>query len=156
MQLQWFFQWQTSISSPNDCSKRQTNLPRLTSNLTSCFCPAGRWGATSMLTCQMWVFHPGFNINRFLLPHHHVLLFWCRVVVVYPPAAHALWTWRGDGRGERSETSVRSAGWRCEETWALDTILYIYPYQRWEVVEYKYFVTVVKHIFLVSVLYSTT
>ena len=27
--------------------------------------------------------------------------------------------------------------------------------QRWEVVEYKYFVTVLKYIFLVSVLYST-
>ena len=30
------------------------------------------------------------------------------------------------------------------------------PKQRWEVVEYKYFVTVLKYIFLVSVLYSTT
>ena len=28
--------------------------------------------------------------------------------------------------------------------------------QRWEVVEYKYFVTVLKYIFLVPVLYSTT
>ena len=29
-------------------------------------------------------------------------------------------------------------------------------HQRWEVVEYKYFVTVLKYIFLVSVHYSTT
>ena len=29
-------------------------------------------------------------------------------------------------------------------------------HQRWEVVEYKYFVTVLKYMFLVSVLYSTT
>ena len=28
--------------------------------------------------------------------------------------------------------------------------------KRWEVVEYKYFVTVLKYMFLVSVLYSTT
>ena len=32
----------------------------------------------------------------------------------------------------------------------------VHTIQRWEVVEYKYFVTVLKYIFLVSVLYSTT
>ena len=32
----------------------------------------------------------------------------------------------------------------------------LYRCQRWEVAEYKYFVTVLKYMFLVSVLYSTT
>ena len=42
----------------------------------------------------------------------------------------------------------RNGEWRRGE--------HIGSFQRWEVVEFKYFVTVLKYIFLVSVLYSTT
>ena len=38
----------------------------------------------------------------------------------------------------------------------VNALIYHTAHQRWEVVEYKYFVTVLKYILLVSVLYSTT
>ena len=50
---------------------------------------------------------------------------------------------------------------RCSQTLlhkvtVVEPLTYRHDFKRWEVVEYKYFVTVLKYIFLVSVLCSTT
>ena len=59
-----------------------------------------------------------------------------------------------------SHSSVMGICWRIHNSFPFSflerTFLRYANIQMWEVVEYKYFVTVLKYIFLVSVLYSTT